>query len=106
MEVSEKNHYTLVKLQESSFNEFEKRFTEINSNHIIVTLSEDLNMSKKNISFFLETAKIQKINNKSFVVVKSGIDIDEIPELLNITPTLGEAEDFLEMEAIERDLFK
>jgi hypothetical protein len=106
MEVSEKNHYTLVKLQESSFDEFEKRFTEINSNHIIVTLSEDLNMSKKNISFFLETAKIQKINNKSFVVVKSGIDIDEIPELLNITPTLGEAEDFLEMEAIERDLFK
>jgi len=88
MEVSEKNHYTLVKLQESSFDEFEKRFTEINSNHIIVTLSEDLNMSKKNISFFLETAKIQKINNKSFVVVKSGIDIDEIPELLNITPTL------------------
>ena len=106
MEVSEKNHYTLVKFQESSFNEFEKRFTEINSNHIIVTLSEDLNMSKKNISFFLETAKIQKINNKSFVVVKSGIDIDEIPELLNITPTLGEAEDILEMEAIERDLFK
>jgi len=106
MEVSEKNHYTLVKLQESSFDEFEKRFIEINSNHIIVTLSEDLNMSKKNISFFLETAKIQKINNKSFVVVKSGIDIDEIPELLNITPTLGEAEDFLEMEAIERDLFK
>ena len=106
MEVSEKNHYTLVKLQESSFDEFEKRFTEINSNHIIVTLSEDLNMSKKNISFFLETAKIQKINNKSFVVVKSGIDIDEIQELLNITPTLGEEEDFLEMEAIERDLFK
>ena len=106
MVVSEKDHYTLVKLQESSFDEFEKRFTEINSNHIIVTLSEDLNMSKKNISFFLETAKIQKINNKSFVVVKNGIDIDEIPELLNITPTLGEAEDILEMEAIERDLFK
>ena len=106
MEVSEKNHYTLVKLQESSFDEFEKRFTEINSNHIIVTLSEDLNMSKKNISFFLETAKIQKINNKSFVVVKSGIDIDKISELLNITPTLVEAEDILEMEAIERDLFK
>ena len=106
MEVSEKNHYTLVKLQESSFDEFEKRFTEINSNHIIVTISEDLNMSKKNISFFLETAKIQKINNKSFIVVKNGINIDEIQELLNITPTLGEAEDILEMEAIERDLFK
>ena len=106
MVVSEKNQYTLIKLQESSFDEFEKRFAEINSNHIIVILSENYTMNKKNISFFLEAAKIQKINNKSFIVVKNGIDIDEIPELLNITPTLGEAEDILEMEAIERDLFK
>lgn len=106
MEVSEKNQYTLIKLQESSFIEFEKKFDEINSNHIIVILSENYTMIEKNISFFLEAAKIQKINNKSFVVVKNGIDIDEIPEILNITPTHGEAEDILEMEAIERDLFK
>ena len=106
MVVSEKNQYTLIKLQESSFIEFEKKFDEINSNHIIVILSENYTMNEKNISFFLEAAKIQKINNKSFIVVKNRIDIDKIPELLNITPTLGEAEDILEMEAIERDLFK
>jgi bifunctional ADP-heptose synthase (sugar kinase/adenylyltransferase) len=106
MKVSEKNQYTLIKLQESSLIEFKKRFDEINSNHIIVILSEDFNMNEKNISFFLEVTKIQKTNNKSFVVVKNGIDIDKISELLNITPTLVEAEDILEMEAIERDLFK
>lgn len=106
MKVSEKNRYTLIKLQESSLIEFKKRFDEINSNHIIVILSEDFNMNEKNISFFLEVTKIQKTNNKSFVVVKNGIDIDKISELLNITPTLVEAEDILEIEAIERDLFK
>jgi bifunctional ADP-heptose synthase (sugar kinase/adenylyltransferase) len=106
MKVSEKNQYTLIKLQESSLIEFKKRFDEINSNHIIVILSEDFNMNEKNISFFLEVTKIQKTNNKSFVVVKNGIDIDKISELLNITPTLVEAEDILEMEAIERDLFE
>jgi bifunctional ADP-heptose synthase (sugar kinase/adenylyltransferase) len=106
MKVSEKNQYTLIKLQESSLIEFKKRFDEINSNHIIVILSEDFNMNEKNISFFLEVTKIQKTNNKSFVVVKNGIDIDKISELLNITPTLVEAEDILEMETIERDLFK
>ena len=52
MEVLEKNQYNLIKLQESSFIEFEKRFGEINSNHIIVILSEDFNIRKKNISFF------------------------------------------------------
>jgi len=61
---------------------------------------------RKIFHFFLEVTKIQKTNNKSFVVVKNGIDIDKISELLNITPTLVEAEDILEMEAIERDLFK
>jgi len=106
MKVSEKNQYTLIKLQESSLIEFKKRFDEINSNHIIVILSENFNMNDKNISFFLEVTKVQKTNNKSFVVVKNGIDIDKISELLNITPTLVEAEDILEMEAIERDLFK
>ena len=106
MKVSEKNQYTLIKLQESSLIEFKTRFDEINSNHTIVILSEDFNMNEKNISFFLEVTKIQKTNNKSFVVVKNGIDIDKISELLNITPTLIEAEDILEMEAIERDLFK
>jgi hypothetical protein len=71
MKVSEKNQYTLIKLQESSLIEFKKRFDEINSNHIIVILSEDFNMNEKNISFFLEVTKIQKTNNKSFVVVKN-----------------------------------
>jgi hypothetical protein len=40
----------------------------------------------------------------SFVMVKPNIDIDDFPETLNIVPTLQEAEDVLEMEAIERDL--
>jgi len=52
MVVSEKNQYTLIKLQESSFIEFEKKFDEINSNHIIVILSENYTMNEKNISFF------------------------------------------------------
>ena len=51
MKASEKNQYTLIKLQESSLIEFKKRFDEIISNHIIVILSEDFNMNEKNISF-------------------------------------------------------
>ena len=52
MEVLEKNQYTLIKLQESSFIEFEKRFGEINSNHIIVILSEDFNMKEEKYFIF------------------------------------------------------
>ena len=40
----------------------------------------------------------------SFVVICNGIDIDDVPDEINVVPTLQEAEDVLEMEAIERDL--
>ena len=67
-------------------------------------VSENLNIDDAIISLLLEVAASFKQNGMSFVVVKSGIDIDDFPETLNIVPTLQEAEDVLEMEAIERDL--
>jgi len=45
-----------------------------------------------------------KAKGKSFVIIQKRINIDDFPEILNITPTLQEAKDILEMEAIERDL--
>ena len=45
-----------------------------------------------------------KAKNKSFVIIKKGLNINDFPETLNIAPTLQEAKDILEMEAIERDL--
>jgi len=38
------------------------------------------------------------------VLVNSGTDVNSFPENFNIVPTLQEAEDILEMEAIEREL--
>ena len=43
-------------------------------------------------------------NGASFVLVCNGINIDEIPDEMNIIPTFTEALDILEMDAIERDL--
>ena len=38
------------------------------------------------------------------MLIANSENIDEIPEELNMVPTLIEAQDILEMEAIERDL--
>ena len=59
---------------------------------------------KKKINFFLKTASVLKAKNKSFIIIKKGININDFPEILNIAPTLQEAKDILEMENIERDL--
>ena len=103
MNILQKENYTLVSV-DTSFDEFSASLQSLISNHLVLEVSENLNIDDAIISLFLEVATSFKQNGMSFVVVKSGIDIDDFPENLNIVPTLQEAEDVLEMEAIERDL--
>lgn len=108
MEISNPKEYTLIISSENSFEEFYTAFFKQDlqkvSNHKIVQLSENLNTTITNLSLFLNVANEHKNNGMSFVIVCNGIDIDEIPDEINVVPTIIEAEDVLEMEAIERDL--
>ena len=53
---------------------------------------------------FLNLSEIHKQNGASFVLICSEINIDAIPDEINVVPTFTEAIDILEMDAIERDL--
>ena len=96
--------YFLLESNADSFDAIEQEFSYLKVNHIVIKLSDNLNISEEILSLFLDKAKALKKNGMSFVVVKKGIDVDDFSEELNIVPTLQEAEDVLEMEAIERDL--
>ena len=52
----------------------------------------------------MKYAEQHQQNGTSFAIVNNNIDVDKFPEWFNIVPTLVEAEDVLEMEAIQRDL--
>jgi len=103
MNFQEKENYNFLLLNDS-FADLEENTEAISSNHLVVEVSENLNIDDSKISLLLSIASSFKENGMSFVVIKTGIDIDDFPETLNIVPTLQEAEDVLEMEAIERDL--
>lgn len=96
--------YFLIESNADSLNSIAQEFSSLKENHIVIKLSDNLNISEEILSLFLDKAKALKKNGMSFVVVKTGIDVDDFSEELNIVPTLQEAEDVLEMEAIERDL--
>lgn len=104
MKIKKTDNYTLVSINKDSFTDFQGSIDELTSNHLILEVSENLNIDEGKISLFLNITTDCKSNGISFVVIKSGINIDDFPEILNIVPTLQEAEDILEMEAIERDL--
>lgn len=103
MHIQKKDNYTLVSI-DTSFDEFNGGIDALKSDHLVLEVSENLNIDDAIISLLLKIASAFKENGMSFVLVKTGIDVDNFPESLNIVPTMQEAEDVLEMEAIERDL--
>ncbi|WP_299060396.1 hypothetical protein [uncultured Polaribacter sp.] len=108
MQTEKKETYTLITNKQKTFSEFYDAFLieekKLQKENIILHFSNESDVSSKEFLLFLDIAKQKKENGTSFVIVNSKIDIDNFPESFNITPTLQEAEDIIEMEAIEREL--
>lgn len=108
MKTEYKNGYTLVTSNEDTFIDFFTNFTKNHENlkekHLIIKILDNFKSTKENILLFLKYAEYHQLNGTSFVVVCKHITIDDFPEIFNITPTIVEAEDIIEMENIQRDL--
>jgi hypothetical protein len=108
MQIKEATNYTLISSDEDSFKEFQKsvfkNIKDFDKNHLILQISEELSIDKKDFLLFLKIAEQKKENGTSFVVLNASVNADDFAESLNIVPTLQEAEDILEMETIEREL--
>ncbi|WP_299668663.1 hypothetical protein [uncultured Polaribacter sp.] len=108
MIVEKKKTYTLISSDESSLKEFQKSILNkielFKKDHLVFDISDEINGSTEDFLLFLKIAEQKQQNGMSFVIINSSVNVDDFPENLNIVPTLQEAEDILEMEAIERSL--
>ena len=108
MLIEKKENYTLISSNENSFLDFYTSFlkkeNELEKENLILQISNNINTTKEGFLLFLSIAEQKKENGTSFVIVYNNVNIDDFPENFNITPTLIEAEDILEMEAFEREL--
>lgn len=108
MKIEKKDTYTLISSDESSLKVFQnslfEKINDFETAHLILQISEDINIENTEFLLFLNVAEQKQENGTSFVIVNTTVDADDYPENLNIVPTLQEAEDILEMETIERAL--
>lgn len=108
MLIDKKEKYTLITPEENTIGLFYDSFTKIlasiKDEHIIIDFSENFNIDLQGILLFLNNANDFRSSGTSFVIISSGINIDAIPDEINVVPTLAEALDILEMDTIERDL--
>lgn len=108
MKIEKKDNYTLIAADENSFTAFYDAFLieekKIQQENIVIQICDTINTSPKEILLFLDLAQQKKKNGTSFVMINATVDVDDFPDHFNIVPTLQEAEDIIEMEAIEREL--
>lgn len=108
MKVEEKGHSVTIKDTLGNTAAFlEKVTAEYNSfknRNIILDISQDKNVSLKEVLSFLSLSNRHRKAKKSFVIVVNDFDFNDAPEEMIVVPTLLEAHDIIEMEEIERDL--
>ena len=108
MNIHKTETYTELKFENISAQEIVKAIdnciSDFNNQNLIINLSEKINIKVEDFSLFLNLSKVRKGLGTSFVLVYKGIEIDDIPDEINVVPSLEEAFDIIEMEAIERDL--
>ncbi|MCA0932213.1 ribonuclease Z [Lutimonas saemankumensis] len=83
---------------------FKKNYANFKKINLILDFSNIINIDLNKILLFSPISEAHKSNNKSFVIVCSGIEFDQVPDEIVVVPTLKEAEDIIEIEDIERDL--
>ena len=71
---------------------------------LIVNLFSLKELTAEDIRLFLEISNAHRKRKRSFVIVTTKITYDQVPDELIVVPTIQEAHDIIEMEAIERDL--
>jgi hypothetical protein len=92
-----------ISLQKFILN-FNEGYNKIKNDNLIINLFSFSDLTANDVMEFTQISTQHREAGKSFVLVTSKISYDELPDELNVVPTLQEAHDIIEMEEIERDL--
>ncbi|WP_152286538.1 ribonuclease Z [Flavicella marina] len=107
MNIEKKETYTLISPSENSLESFLAAidFSSYESENLIINFLDAFNLSASDVDAFSDISMKKKENGTSFILITDTVEIDDLEdETLSVVPTLIEAEDTLEMDAIERDL--
>jgi hypothetical protein len=99
---------TIVLQEKTDLQTFLKNLREaypkLKNDHLIINLFTFGPLKTKHIIEFLDLSNQHRGHGKSFVLVSDAIAYDQVPDEINLVPSLQEARDLIEMEEIERDL--
>ncbi len=107
--ISEKKEkYTLLRDEKDDAKKFADFIGRIHhqfeNENLVIDLLKYGQLKLDELLAYLDISNHHRSLKKSFIIVNDTINIDDVPEELNVVPTLIEAEDMVNMEELERDL--
>ncbi|ARV13397.1 ribonuclease Z [Gilvibacter sp. SZ-19] len=72
--------------------------------NLVIELTKYADFTLGHLLHFLKVSNEHRAKKLSFVMICTDVPVDDIPFEMVVVPTLTEAADIIEMEAIERDL--
>ncbi|HEU4495741.1 MAG TPA: ribonuclease Z, partial [Flavobacterium sp.] len=95
MNIDKKGHTAILKDTDGNAAAFiesiTKGYEDFKEQNLIIDISEEAGITLKSVLAFLPLAKKHRKAKKSFVVVAAGLDFNEVPEAINVVPTVQEA---------------
>lgn len=108
MKSIKKDNYTILEDEKNDPKDFaaflEHILNQFETENLIIDLQKYGKLTLEELLSFLKPSLKHYKNNNSFIIINDTINIDDVPEELRVVPTPQEAEDIVQMEAIERDL--
>lgn len=107
--IFDKDGKTTIVFQEKTslqtfLNSLNQAYDKVKNDNIVVNLFSFEDLASSDVLEFLELSNKHRAAKKSFVLVTDKVSYDEVPDEINLVPSIQEAKDLIEMEEIERDL--
>ena len=108
MKIEQAENFVIVQDSKSDIASFIENFSheynKVSEYNLVLDLSDNNKVSLESLKLLTDLSKTHKKAKKSFVIVAKNINFNKVSVKMTVVPSLQEAQDIIEIEAIERDL--
>lgn len=108
MKITEKENYSILEDDKNNVEGFSNylenhAYDQIKNHNVVIDLLKYNELTLEELLTFLNLSNNHRKQNKSFIIVNDALSIDDIPDELAVVPTLHEAEDYIQMDELQRE---
>lgn len=108
MKITEKENYSILEDDKNNVVGFSNylenhAYDQIKEINVVIDLLKYNQLTLEELLTFLNLSNNHRKQHKSFIIVNDALSIDEIPDELAVVPTLHEAEDYIQMDELQRE---